>query len=389
MNPPKRGTPDFILLALTFLLVGFGIVMVFSASSAIAAYHWNDSLFYTRRQIVWAILGMLGMLLIMNIPYAKLKRLFVPFFFTAVIMLVLVLFSEPVNGARSWLIIGGVRLGQPAEFAKLAMILYLAALISKKGEKFRDLKKGLMPVLITAGGMAGLIMLQPDIGTALIFLVTAGVIIFAGGANVKHLLFIGAVSAGFAAFVAGIYLLVAEEHSTAVAVRLSRLTSFLDPWSDPLASGYHLIQSLFALGHGGLTGAGFGQSIQKLHYLPYAHNDFIFAIIAEELGFIGGTLFLLTYLLFLWRGLLIALKCGDLFGTLLGTGIVAMFSIQALVNIGGVTGSIPITGVTLPFISYGGSSLLVSMWSVGILLSISRENNRLEKEKNQGAASAV
>lgn len=375
----RRGTPDFFLLVLTFILVGFGIVMVFSASSATSAYQFNDALYFTKKQIIWAAIGSIVMLFFMNVRYSKLKNWFIPYFIIIVFLLILVLlFGSELNGARSWLQIGPFN-AQPSEFAKLGIIVYLANLIHKKQEHFRDFHRGLLPAMIIVGFVTLLILLQPDLGTAMIFMMTALIVILVGGANLKHLFVFGVVIAGITSAGVMLQLLASDSGS----YRIDRITAYLDPWADPLDTGYHLIQSLYAFGHGGLTGAGFGQSIQKLHYLPYSHNDFIFSIIAEELGLIGISLFILVYLIFLWRCLLIALRCNDLFGTLVGTGIFGMISIQALINIGGVTGSIPITGVTLPFISSGGSSLLVCMLSVGILLSISRENNRLEKEKQK------
>jgi cell division protein FtsW len=372
----RRGTPDFFLLVLTFILVGFGIVMVFSASSATSAYQFNDALFFTRKQIIWAVVGSILMLFFMNVRYSKLKNWFIPYFIVVVLLLILVLmFGLELNGAKSWLQIGPFG-GQPSEFAKLGIIIYLANLIHKKQEDFRDFHRGLLPAMIIVGFVTSLILMQPDLGSAMIFLMTAMIVIIVGGANLKHVFVAGGIIGGISSLVFMISLLTNESYG----YRVDRITAYMDPWADPLGTGFHIIQSLYAFGHGGITGAGFGQSIQKLHYLPYAHNDFIFSIIAEELGFIGSTLFILIYLVFLWRCLLIALRCKDLFGTLVGIGIFGMISVQALINIGGVTGSIPITGVTLPFISSGGSSLLVCMLSIGILLSISRENNRLEKE---------
>ncbi len=375
MHQPRRGTPDFFLLSLTFALVGFGLVMVFSASSATAADEMGDKFYFIKRQLMWAALGTTAMFFFMNVHYSRLKKWFFPFFLAVVFMLIIVLFREQVNGAKSWFLIGSFGI-QPAEFAKLAVIMYLAALISKKGDKIRSFKKGLLPVLTIIAFVTGLIMLQPDMGTCMILVMCSALVIVAGGARFKHLMVIGG-----AATVAVSFLIMIKLLTGSYDYRMARLTSFLDPWVDPLGSGYQLIQSLYAFGHGGLTGAGFGQSIQKLHYLDFAYNDFIFAIIGEELGFIGTTLFLLVYLLFLWRGLIVVMRSSDTFAMLLGTGIVSMFGIQALINIGGVSGSIPLTGVTLPLISYGGSSLLVSMVSIGILLNISRENNKPDKSR--------
>lgn len=371
-----RGTPDFVLLVLTFLLVGFGIVMVFSASSATSAYFLNDSLFYTKRQVMWAILGITAMLLLMNIPYQKLRPLIFPAFVVVIGLLILVLFTEAKFGARRWIDIGPFGL-QPSEFAKLGIIVYLAHIISKKEERIRDFQKGLLPVVIVTAIAAGLVMMQPDFGSAAILLCCAFAVIITGGVNLKHFLALSGIG--------GSLLLLFISFNLFFSDRLNyikfRVTSFMDPWQDPYGTGYNLIHSMFAFGHGGTFGTGIGQSIQKLHYLPFTHNDFILPVIGEELGFIGVVTYLLVFIAFLWRALLIGLRSKDQFSVLVSTGIVTLFSIQAIINIGGVTGSIPISGVTLPFISYGGSSLLVSMISVGLLLSISRENNRLEKEK--------
>lgn len=376
MNPLHKGSPDFLLMFLTLILTGFGIVMVFSSSSATAAIHFGDSLYFTKRQLVFAAAGIFLMFIMMNINFQKWKKLIFPIFLLAIFLLILVLFvGEVRNGARSWFQIGPFG-GQPTEFAKLAVVMYLAALISRKGEKFRDFKRGFLPVMIIVGIVCLLIMLQPDLGSCFILVLTAGLVIVAGGANLKHLFLSGVFLTGILGLVIGGYLLMTPPEDRFRGYRFSRLTSYLDPWADPLDSGYQLVQSYYALGHGGVTGAGFGQSIQKLHYLPYAYNDFIFAVIGEELGLIGALAVLTALLILMWRALIISLRCPDIFGTLLGTGIVGMIGIQTVINLGGVTGLIPITGVTLPFISYGGSSLLVTLMCMGILLNISRYSNQ-------------
>jgi cell division protein FtsW len=380
MNPSRRGTPDFLLLLMTLGLIAFGLLMVYSASSMSAiTYFDGDSWHYIKRQAIAVGLGLFAMILCMNIHYSKLKKLAVPIFLIVLVLLFLVpLLGNNVNGARSWFALGPLNI-QPAEFGKLAIILYLAMLINKKGEKFYEFKKGLLPTLVIVGLYCGLIMLQPDFGSCMVLAMISALVILVGGANLKHFFALGAGGVVLASFVVVIPLLV---HRT--DFRTGRLSSFLDPWADPLNSGYHITQSLMAFGHGGIAGAGFGQSIQKLGFLPAPHNDFIFAIIGEELGFIGSTLFLLFYLLFLWRGILISLRCSDSFGSLVGVGIMGMIGIQALINLGGVTNSIPLTGVTLPFISYGGSSILVLMASMGIVLGISREQNKFDAEESQG-----
>ncbi|MEC0090074.1 putative lipid II flippase FtsW [Paenibacillus macquariensis] len=385
---PNKGTPDFQLLILTLLLVGFGLVMVYSSSIAIAyAKYNNDALYFTKRQFVSISIGIILMLIMMNIPYHKYKKLFIPFFVVTIVMLALVPYlGQLVNGARSWYRIGPLSI-QPTEFAKLATILYLAALITKKGERLRDLKKGFIPVMMIAGGVAGLIMMQPDFGSCMILVGTCGLIIYAGGASMKHIMgSIGLFVLG-AAIVLGMSSLIDSlSHSdtpttTNQNYKKDRISVFLNPFEDEEGAGYNLIQSLTAIGQGGVTGSGFGKSIQKLHYLPNSYNDFIFAVIGEEFGFIGTAFFLLFYLYFIWRGVLISLRCPDPFGTLVGIGVMGLISIQAFINIGGVTQTIPLTGVTLPFISYGGSSTLVMLMSMGVLLSISRESNKPMKQE--------
>lgn len=373
----SRGRPDFLLLILTLLLVGFGLVMVFSASSSVAKVSFDDSLYFIKRQLVWAGLGTFVMLLMMNLRYQFYKKAFMLFFIPVIVMLILVPFvSESVNGARSWFGVGSLGI-QPTEPAKLALILYLGALISKKGEKFRDFKKGLLPVVVIVGFICGLIMMQPDLGSCMVLASCAAIMILAGGANLKQLFVIGTVLALLGTIVISIWMAI---DSKGWQYRIDRFTAYSDPLADAQGTGWQMVSSLQALGHGGLTGAGFGESVQKLHYLKYAYNDFIFSIIAEEFGFIGSTIFLLFYLLFLWRGLIVALRCPDEYGTIVGIGIVGLFTMQAFINIGGVTNAIPMTGVTLPFISYGGSSLLICLMCMGVLLSISRETNKRENQ---------
>ncbi|MFJ2044438.1 cell division protein FtsW [Paenibacillus sp. OK060] len=385
----KRGTPDFQLLILTLLLVGFGLVMVFSSSSSIAIANKNfnnDALFFTKKQLMWAVIGLVGMFFAMNIRFNKYKKLYAPFFlFTTVLLLIVLVTGKVLNGARSWIHIFGFSI-QPAEFAKIAIILYLAALITKKGERFRDLRTGYIPVLVIVGFIAGLIMLQPDFGTCFILVATCGLVIYAGGASMKHimasilLVVLGAALAiGANALFSSMSSSDTTDSTTTTEAsqnyKIGRIQAFLNPLSDTTGGSLNLYRSLVAIGDGGITGSGIGQGTMKLHYLPNAYNDFIFSVIGEELGFVGTALFLLVYLYFIWRGIIVSLRCPDPFGTLVGIGIMGLIAIQAFINIGGVTQTIPVTGVTLPFISYGGTSLFVMMVAMGILLSISRTNN--------------
>lgn len=373
-----RGVPDFLLFFLAVLLIGFGITMVLSASSIFAYagqftihgcdYCGGDGLYFVKKQIMWAVIGLIGMLIAMNIPFSFYKKNFLLIALICLFFLITVYIpgiGYEVKGARSWISIGPFS-GQPSEFAKLGLILYLAALIAKKGEMIRQFKTGLFPPLVITGLFFLLVALQPDLGSSFILLGVAGIIMICGGAKLSHLFVLTVLP--FSIFVT-IYVGILGHAS-------SRISSYLDPWSDPLGAGYQIVQSYYAIAQGGISGSGFGKSIQKYLYLPEAHTDFIFAIIAEELGFIGTTIFLLVFLTFLLRGIYISLKVKDTFSSLVGIGIISMIGLQALINIGGVTGAIPLTGVTLPFISYGGSSLLSCMIATGILLSVSREVNR-------------
>jgi cell division protein FtsW len=314
----------------------------------------------------------------MNVPYTFYKKHFVGIAFIVFLLLIAVLIPGIGllrNGARSWINLGFASL-QPAEFAKLAIIIYLSALITKKGDNIRDIKKGLVPVFVVLGLFCGAIMLQPDFGSMVILVLTAMAVIVAGGANLKHLLY-GGIPFAIVGFLSVVF----------TPYRWNRLQNVGDPWADGmdgLGTGYQLAHSYFALAHGGITGAGLGKSIEKYLYLPEVQTDFIFSIIGEELGFLGAGFFLLVYLFFLWRILVITLRVQDTFAALVGIGVVSMIFVQAFINVGGVTGLIPITGVPLPFISYGGSSLLLNMISIGIVLSISRENYKQTVQKLEG-----
>lgn len=362
MNSNIRGRPDFLLLFMTILLVGFGLIMIFSASSPIATIKHDSPWHYVMKQGVFALIGLFVMFIFMGIPYTWLRKVAPILLLFSMITLVLVLgIGTNINGAKRWFVLGGFNI-QPAEFTKLTIIIYMASLVSRKGERIRDFRRGLLPILIMVGMVMFLILKQPDFGTVLILFFIALTILIIGGVDLRHLFLLSLVL--IPVFV---YLAVSQSY------RLQRITSFLSPMDNALGSGYQLIQSLYALGHGGITGTGLGQSVQKLFYLPEAHTDFIFAVIGEEFGFVGTLLLMIGYFIFIWRGYIAAIRCGDPFGMMLGVGIVMMIFIQFVLNIGAVTGILPITGLPLPFISYGGSSLILCLASTGILLRISRE----------------
>ncbi|MBT2678478.1 stage V sporulation protein E [Bacillus sp. ISL-35] len=363
--PTKKSTPDIFLMIVTFALLTVGLIMVYSSSAVWADYKFNDSFFFAKRQMLFAGVGIIAMFFIMNIDYWTWRTWSKVILIVCFVLLVLVLIpgiGNVRNGSRSWIGVGAFSV-QPSEFMKIAMIAFLAKFLSENQKAITSFKRGLVPSLGLVFLAFGLIMLQPDLGTGTVMVGTSVVIIFIAGARISH--FVGLGLLGVAGFVGLI---------ASAPYRIKRITSFLDPWQDPLGSGFQMIQSLYAIGPGGLFGLGLGQSRQKFFYLPEPQTDFIFAILAEELGFIGGSLILLLFSLLLWRGIRIALGAPDLFGTFLATGIIAMIAIQVMINIGVVTGLMPVTGITLPFLSYGGSSLTLMLMAVGVLLNISRHS---------------
>lgn len=337
--------------------------MVYSASAVWADYKFEDTFFFAKRQMLFAGLGVVAMFFIMNVDYwtwrTWSKLIILVCFFLLVIVLIPGVGMER-NGSRSWIGVGAFSV-QPSEFMKIAMIAFLAKYLSENQKKITSFKKGLVPSLSLVFLAFGMIMLQPDLGTGTVMVGTCIVMIYVAGARISHFVGLGLVG------VAGFIVLILS-----APYRIKRITSFLNPWEDPLGSGFQIIQSLYAIGPGGLLGLGLGQSRQKFFYLPEPQTDFIFAILAEELGFIGGTFVVLLFALLLWRGIRIALGAPDLYGSFLAVGIIAMIAIQVIINVGVVTGLMPVTGITLPFLSYGGSSLTLMLLAVGILLNISR-----------------
>ncbi|MCD7033892.1 stage V sporulation protein E [Metabacillus sp. GX 13764] len=359
----KKTAPDYILIIATLLLLGIGLIMVYSASAVWADYKFDDSFFFAKRQLLFAAIGVAGMFFIMNLDYWSWRtwaKLLVIICFVLLAAVLVPGIGMVRNGSRSWIGIGAFSI-QPSEFMKFAMIAFLAKYLSENQKKITSFRKGLVPSLALVFTAFGMIMLQPDLGTGTVMVGTCIVMIFAAGARISH--FAGLGLLGLTGFIALIL---------SAPYRIKRITSFLDPWQDPLGSGFQIIQSLYAIGPGGLFGLGLGQSRQKFFYLPEPQTDFIFAIISEELGFIGGTIVLLLFSLLLWRGIKIALGAPDLYGSFLALGIISMVAIQVMINVGVVTGLMPVTGITLPFLSYGGSSLTLMLMAVGVLLNISR-----------------
>jgi len=355
---------DYTLLIITLVLVGIGIVMVFSASYYTTEQRWGDSYFFLRRQLMWAAIGFIVLIGLSNLDYALLRKFSIPLVLLSIGLLVIVLIiGEERNFARRWLDFAGVSV-QPSEIARFAMILFLADSISRRKDGLKFFFKSVVPYLLLLGVFFILILMQPNFSMAGSLAILVMVMLFVGGIRLWHLILLGVSSA------AGGWLLLKSAD-----YRVERLTAFLDPFSDPLDTGFQLIQSLYALGSGGVSGVGIGQSMQKHLFIPHPETDFIFAIFGEEFGFLGATVLIIIFFCLIGRGISIAMAAPDLFGCLLATGITSMLAIQVIINIAVVTGSMPPTGLPLPFISFGGSSLLIFMGSVGVLLNISKHTS--------------
>jgi cell division protein FtsW len=356
-----------VLVLSTVALTLVGLIMVLSASSVEAYSRFGSSFLFFKRQLVYAVVGAGAMALAARMRYPAWERLCAPLLVLVVALLVLVLHPAAgtvAGGSARWLQLGPVTV-QPSELAKLAVVTFGAALLARRWQQLGDLRRLAVPLLPVVGLVAGLILLQPDMGTAVVILGTVFVLAFAAGARLKHLL-VG----GLAGTTVGLSLIYVEGY------RWARFTSFLDPWADPQGSGYQVIQSLVAITSGGPFGLGLGASRQKWLYVPNGHTDFIYAIIGEELGLVGMLVVLALFGALIFAGIRVALSAPDAFGRLLAAGITGWLGLQAIVNLGAVTGVLPITGVPLPFVSFGGSSLVVNLVAVGILVSIARGARR-------------
>ena len=367
-SPSKRDAPgagasvyDARLLFPVLFLVGIGIVMVYSASSALALKKFGSSYFFIKKQALFALVGLLALVVGRHVPYRALRLLVYPALVLSLSLLMAVLLTSlghTAGGATRWLRLGSITL-QPAEIARMALILYLAYSMSKKQERIRELAIGFVPHVMVLLVLVVPIMLQPDFGSVVILMLIAGIMLFAGGVPLRHLAL-----GGLALAPAGAYVLLSADY------RVKRLMSFLNPWEYPTSEGYQTIHSLMAFGSGGLWGTGIGKSLQKLFYLPEPHTDFIFSVIGEEFGLIGVTVIVILYALIIWRGLAIARGIADPFGALLAFGLTTAIALQVCINMGVTLGLLPTKGLTLPFLSYGGTSLVVNMAAVGVLMNI-------------------
>jgi cell division protein FtsW len=355
---------DFLLFIIVLVLLSLGLIMVFSASAPIAEKKYNDIYFFIKKQLRFAVLGMALMLLAANYDYHKYgRKTAIALMVSSIVLLILVLvpgIGVEINGSWRWIYIGSFQF-QPSELAKLAIIIFYSYFLSKRKKPLDSFFRDLLPYLFVIGIIALLLLLEPHLSATIIMLALAMIILFAAGAKIRHFAALAApVCAGLAAVI------MFTDYMTL------RINSYIDPWSYPKDEGWQTIQSLYAIGSGGLFGRGLGQSLQKFLYVSEPHNDYIFSILAEELGFIGVVTVLLLFLVFIWRGIKIAVHAPDTYGSLLATGVTALIAVQSLFNVAVVTNTVPPTGVSLPFFSSGGTSLVLFMVEAGILLNISR-----------------
>ncbi len=357
----KKLAFDKVLFTTLIVLVGLGLVMVYSASAVVggeAAYGLNRVFV---KQVLAVGIGLLAMLAVMHVDYRKYKSQAAVYALlgVAVALLIIVLFSPPINGTRRWILAGGFSF-QPSEFAKLALVVYLTYLIERCADRERD-RELLLPACFVTGLMVVLILLETDLGTAFVLIAACGLLLFLSGLKWRYFV------AGAAALAPAIWVLI-----IAVPYRRARLMTFLDPERDPLNTGYQAMQSLIAIGSGGVLGLGPGQSLQKLHFLPYPHSDFIFSIVAEELGLIGAVAMLGLFAVVVWRGVRAGLNAPDDFGRYLAWGITGVIGVQAFIHASVAAALMPTTGIPLPLISYGGSSMVITLAGLGVLINVSQ-----------------
>lgn len=356
---------DFWLLFTVLVLMAIGMVMVFSASSYYAAYSLNNKFYFLIRQLLWGGVGLVCMLIISNIDYRRLAILSPVLMLISIALLILVAIpgiGAKYNDARRWFNLGFTTF-QPSELMKLSLIMFLSFSLAKNSGKLRFFFRGLVPYLLIVGAVDGLLLLEPHYSCAILITAVAVIILFCAGARIFHFLAIGIPAIG-----AAVYLIYSSEY------RMQRFLAFLDPFADPQGSGYQAVNSLYAIASGSIFGRGLGKSLQKYLYIPEPHNDFIFSIVAEELGFVGAFTVIILFLLLIWRGIRISMNAPDMMGSLMAIGITSLIAVETIINIAVVTATIPVTGMPLPFISSGGTSMLFLLSGIGILLNISRNS---------------
>jgi cell division protein FtsW len=358
----KKLSSDISLFAVTLILLGIGLVMVWSASTVLAKERHDNAYYFLIRQVMWATVGLAGMVAAMRLDYRKLRQPVVVYSVVGgtTALLIIVLFLPSVNETHRWIRLGALSF-QPSELAKLAVVLFLAYHLERRKDRVNEFLPALFPALLLLGWFAFLVFIQPDLGTAATISLVGAVLLFLAGVRLRY----------FAALALPALVFLYQAVMTA-AYRRDRIEAFLNPYSDPRGSGYQIIQSLIAVGTGGVTGLGLMEGRQKLFYLPYPYSDFIYAVIGEELGLIGAVAVVLGFVFFMWRGLRAAWRAPDPFGTYLAAGLTLAIVLQAMINLSVVLGLLPAKGIPLPFISAGGSSLVLTLLGVGLILNVSQ-----------------
>ena len=367
---------DFTLVITVLLLLSLGLVMVLSASSPKSLQTYSNSYHFFIRQLGFAVLGLFGMYFVSKIDYRIYQKFYKQAWWLSIILLVAVLiFGSDSHGAKRWIDLG-IFTFQPSEIVKILMIIFYAGILVKNRDDLGKFGKGLVKHVLFLVPIIALLILEPHISTSMVIIFTCCVMLIMAGCKFWQFLATGAVLAGGIGSIATVLYFVSDKFQEKFQYIVTRVITFTDPWQDATGDGWQVIQSLYAIGSGGLFGTGLGDGKQKYLYLPEPHNDFIFSVLAEELGFVGCLVVFALFAIFIWRGILIAMKAPDMFGSLVAVGITSLVGIQALINIAVVTSSMPATGMQLPFFSYGGTALLILLCEIGILLSISRASTK-------------
>ena len=367
---------DFTLVITVLLLLSLGLVMVLSASSPTALQKYDKSYYFFVRQLFFAVLGLFGMYFVSKIDYRIFQKFYKHAWVLSALLLVLVLvIGTDSHGAKRWIDLGIITF-QPSEVVKFLMIIFYGGILVKDRDELGKFWKGLVKHVLFLAPIIGLLLLEPHVSTSMVIIITCCIMMIMAGCKFWQFLMSGIIAVGGVGTIATVLYAVSDAFKKQFQYIVTRFITFTDPWQDATGDGWQIIQSLYAIGSGGLFGAGLGESKQKYLYLSEPHNDFIFSVLAEELGFVGCILVFALFAVFIWRGVLIAMKAPDMFGSLVAIGITSLVGVQVIINVAVVTSSMPVTGMQLPFFSYGGTALFILLCEVGVLLSISRAGNK-------------
>ena len=368
---------DFTLVITVLLLLSLGLVMVLSASSPTALQKYDKSYYFFVRQLIFAVLGLFGMYFISKIDYRIYQKLYKHAWILSIILLIAVFaFGSDSHGAKRWIYITKSLSFQPSEIVKFLMIIFYGGILVKDRDDLGKFWKGLVKHILFLVPIIALLLLEPHVSTSMVIIITCCIMMIMAGCKFWQFLVSGIAAVGGIGSIATVLYLASTKFQERFQYIVTRFITFTNPWKDATGDGWQIIQSLYAIGSGGLFGAGLGESKQKYLYLSEPHNDFIFSVLAEELGFVGCILVFVLFAVFIWRGVLIAMKAPDMFGSLVAVGITSLVGVQAIINVAVVTSSMPVTGMQLPFFSYGGTALFILLCEVGVLLSISRAGNK-------------